>query len=414
MEQQFTDYGILYVDDEEKSLKYFEAIFEDIAPIYTATGPEQGMEIFQANHHRIGLVLSDKKMPNESGIDFLKRVRDYDPEPLRFLVTAFADFGVAVDALNDGLLYSYLSKPWDPEEMEHRLIRALKHFCLRKEREQLIAEKAAAVNQLMMADKAASIGILSSGLNHHLRNALTVMRTFHEMLPMQLEEELGISPDSSTFWNEYYNEVGGQIERVTSMLKNLSEGTAASRMDLEHDIDIEEVMRAASEIAIESDVAISVSIEADANAPKVSGDLQKISQMARLLFQEAKSSLHDGGEIEVKITEAENDSKSVAIEFIDNGPLIPSAHHDRLFDPFFVRSDKPQELGTNLVACYLTVFYHGGRIWAEHTKDGRNAIKIVLPVVPPREQPTLGVRSLHCQTSKSDFSAKACETILPS
>lgn len=413
MEQQFTDYGILYVDDEEKSLKYFEAIFEDIAPIYTANSPEEGMRIFRENHHRIGLVLSDKKMPNESGIDFLKRVRDFDPEPLRFLVTAFADFGVAVDALNDGLLYSYLSKPWDPEEMEHRLIRALKHFCLRREREKLIAEKAAAVNQLMMADKAASIGILSSGLNHHLRNALTVMRTFHEMLPLQLEEELGADPNGSSFWSEYYNEVGGQIDRMTSMLRNLSEGTAASRMDLEHDIDIAKIMSEASEIVAQSDAPVSVSIKADESTPKISGDAQKISQMARLLFQEAISSLHDGGEIEVRISEDEDSKNAVRIQFIDNGSLIPSAHHDRLFDPFFVRSDKPQELGTNLVACYLTVFYHGGRIWAEHTKDGRNAIEIILPVTPPKEQPVLGVRNLFCQTSKADYSAKACETILP-
>ena len=141
MNTPFTDYGILYIDDELKSLKYFEAIFGDLAPIYIASSPEEGFAIFQENHDKIGMVLSDKKMPNESGLDLLKRIRAVDPKPLRFLVTAFSDLDVAVDALNDGLLYAYLTKPWDPDELEHRLVKAMSHFSLARERDRLLQEK---------------------------------------------------------------------------------------------------------------------------------------------------------------------------------------------------------------------------------------------------------------------------------
>lgn len=131
---QFPDFGILYIDDEEKSLKYFEAIFEDMAKVYVACSPEEGFRIFSEHHDRIGLVLSDKKMPNESGIDLLARIREVDSRPLRMLVTAYSDLNLAVDAFNDGRLYSYLSKPWEPAELGHQLIRALRHFCLEWER----------------------------------------------------------------------------------------------------------------------------------------------------------------------------------------------------------------------------------------------------------------------------------------
>ena len=104
MDKKFSDFGILYVDDEERSLKYFEAIFEDIAPIYTASSPGAGFEIFTEHHEKIGLVLSDKRMPNESGLSFLQRVRQVNSNPLRILVTAYADLDVAVDAFNSGLL----------------------------------------------------------------------------------------------------------------------------------------------------------------------------------------------------------------------------------------------------------------------------------------------------------------------
>ena len=381
MKTQFADYGILYVDDEVKSLKYFEAIFDQIAPIYVAPGPEEGFRIFSENHKKIGLVISDKKMPNESGLDFLQRIREFDPNPLRILVTAYADLNVAVDALNDGLLYSYLSKPWDPVELEQRLVESMRHFCLTQERERLIEEKAEALNHLMMADKAASIGILSSGLNHHLRNALTVLRTFYDMLPYQLREELGGEPRDDAFWGEYYGEVGSQISRMTSMLSNLADGTRNSAIEIDAGIDLVETMRCAGEIVLEDSPAIAFSLQATDGLPLISGDRQKIGQMARLLFLEAKSSLKEGGNIEINVRSA-SDESAVRITFIDDGQLIPEGDLERLFDPFFVRSDKPEELGTNLMACYLTVFHHGGGIRAKRTEDGRNAVIVSLPIEP--------------------------------
>ncbi len=384
MKMQFADYGILYVDDEVKSLKYFKAIFDQIAPIYVAASPEEGFRIFEENHKKIGLVISDKKMPNESGLDFLQRVRELNPNPLRLLVTAYADLSIAVDALNDGLLYSYLSKPWDPNELEHRLIESMRHFCLTQEREKLIEEKAEALNHLMMADKAASIGILSSGLNHHLRNALTVLRTFYDMLPYQLREEIGGEPKDASFWSDYYGEVGSQIGRMTTMLSNLADGTKKSSIEIAEGIDLVETMRSAGEIVLEKCPNIEFSIVTNDDIPTISGDRQKIGQMARLLFQEAKSSLKDGGKIEIQLKPT-GDQGAVRITFIDDGQLIPEGDLERLFDPFFVRSDKPEELGTNLMACYLTVFHHGGGIRAKRTEDGRNAVVVTLPLQPTHE-----------------------------
>ncbi|MEX2580909.1 MAG: hybrid sensor histidine kinase/response regulator [Verrucomicrobiales bacterium] len=393
MKTQFADYGILYVDDEVKSLKYFEAIFDHIAPVYVASSPEEGYRIFSEKHETIGLVLSDKKMPNESGLDFLQRIRELDPNPLRFLVTAYADLDVAVDALNEGLLYSYLSKPWDPGALEHRLVKAMRHFCLTQERERLIEEKAEALNHLMMADKAASIGILSSGLNHHLRNALTVLRTFYDMLPYQLREELDGEPKDPSFWGDYYGEVGGQINRMTSMLTNLADGTRNSAFSIEEGIDLAATMQRAGEIVLEGCPEVRFQVEATGEVPAVAGDRQKIGQMARLLFQEARSSLKDGGDIEIRVNAA-GDASSVRITFIDSGPLIPESDLERLFDPFFVRSDKPEELGTNLMACYLTVFHHGGSIRAKRTSDDRNSVIITLPVKPTSAEAAVDPRLL--------------------
>tara|TARA_R110002096_G_scaffold142779_1_gene298292 strand:+ start:3327 stop:4568 length:1242 start_codon:yes stop_codon:yes gene_type:complete len=413
MKTQFSDFGILYVDDEEKSLKYFQAIFEDIAPIFVASSPEEGFRVFSENHDRIGLVLSDQKMPNESGLSFLQRIREVNPNPLRFLVTAFAELDVAVDALNDGLLYSYLSKPWDPDDLEHRLVEAMGHFCLTQERETLIREKAEAFEQLMMADKAASIGILSAGLNHHLRNALTVMQTFYDMLPFQLRDELGGEPQDSSFWNDYYGEVGGQINRMTSMLTNLAEGARTSLLKIEDGLNVPDQFRQASEMVLGNDSEIDVIYDIENHLPEISGDGQKIGQMARLLFLEAKSSLSAGGTIEVTMRSSTSDG-GIRISVIDDGDLIPEEDLKHIFDPFFVRSERPEDIGTNMMACYLTAYHHGGAIRAKRNFDDRNIVEIALPKQPPSEERSQRSRQILNQFAEFESPQGSNGTILPS
>lgn len=381
------DHAILYIDDEVKSLKYFEAIFGNLAPILTAGSPQEGYDLFSRHNDRIGVVISDKKMPGESGLDLLGRIRQLDPKPLRFLVTAFSDLDVAVDALNDGLLYSYLPKPWDPDDLAHRLSRALGYFSLERERERLIREKAKAFQHVLMADKAASIGILSAGLNHHLRNALTVLRTFYDLLPYQLEEELAGEPCDTAFWREFYGEVGAQINRMTSILSNLSDGVRMSGVKSVEGIDLPSVFREAGELVLQGCEDLHFVIHSPQDLPTLSGDPRKLAQMARFFFEESRATLKRRGEIEVRFGIC-NDARSIETSFIDNGDPVPDADLSRLFDPFYVRANNPEELGTNLMACYFTVFHHGGAIRAERTADGRNAIIFTLPIarVPEEEE----------------------------
>jgi len=378
-------FAILYVDDESNSLKYFREIMEDIAPVYTAKNAEEGLRVFSEHRDEIGVVLSDQKMPGRTGLEFLEEVRRLEPRPLRILVTAFADLSRAVGALNEGLLYSYLTKPWDPEELEKHLSAALEHFSLVFERDRLLHEKSVAFQHLMMADKAARIGILSSGLNHHMRNALTVIRGFHELLPFQLEEELGRPPKDDEFWREHYREVGEQIQKMTSILGNLWESANSSDLDYAPGVDLPDIVEGAATMVLGDREGVAFSLVCEEEIPAMTGDQQKLNHMARMLFHEVAVNVKGEGTVHVTIG-MERDSmtgrESIRVRCEDDGDPISEGDTNRLFDPFFVREDKPDELGTNLMACYLTVFFHGGSIEAERTDAGRNVIRFTLPVQP--------------------------------
>lgn len=382
--------GILYVDDEEKALKYFTESFQDIASIYTAKSAAEGLEMFRQHQSEIGIVLSDMKMPGLTGVEFLEKIRAIDDQPLRILVTAYSDLDSAVEYLNDGLLYSYLTKPWDPADLEIRLKKSLDRFWITRERNKLLRERAVAFQEMLMAEKAASIGILSSGLNHHLRNALTVVQAFFDMIPMQLQEEENGKARDGFFWTDYYEKVEEQIGRMISILSNLSDEAAASNsqhpvLHIRDGIDLAGVLESTSKKALDTNPDIEFSLSSDAHLHTITADLEKVSRMAQSIIKEAVANAGISGKIELQVSNASLESsgaEAVRIRCIDNGEPIPEKERSRLFDPFLVRSDRPGELGTDLVACYLSVFQHGGSIQAVAAEDGRNMIELTLPVIP--------------------------------
>src|SRR5579885_1337191 len=87
----YRKYAILYVDDEEKSLKYFVRAFKEHFQIFTASNAQDGLKILQEHQDEIGLLMTDQRMPGEKGVWLLERARQLRPQIIRILATAFAD-----------------------------------------------------------------------------------------------------------------------------------------------------------------------------------------------------------------------------------------------------------------------------------------------------------------------------------
>jgi len=83
----YKKFAILYVDDEEKSLKYFTRAFADQFRIFTAANAQDGFKLFEQHADEIGLLLTDQRMPGEKGVWLLGRARQLRPHVLRMLVT---------------------------------------------------------------------------------------------------------------------------------------------------------------------------------------------------------------------------------------------------------------------------------------------------------------------------------------
>src|SRR5690242_13461118 len=222
----FYDYkkhAILYVDDEEMSLKYFARAFGEKFRVLTANNAQDGLKLLEERKDEIGLLMTDQRMPGEKGVWLLERARHLRPQIIRILATAYSDMDAAIAAVNTGAIYKYVNKPWDPPQLESTLKRGLEFFIVQRERDQLLREKMSVLHNMMIADRIVSLGLLAAGLSHHIRNSLVAVKTFLDLDPAKWEEEKleleGLR--NSDFWKEYYQNVQGQVEKINNMLKDL-------------------------------------------------------------------------------------------------------------------------------------------------------------------------------------------------
>jgi len=130
--------NLLFVDDEPNILKSLKRLFRGSEyEVHIAEGGAEGLKILE--QAPIDLVISDMRMPQMDGAEFLTRVAEQWPDTVRILLTGYADLESTVAAVNKGKIYSYCSKPWEDNELKILVNNALEQKRLREERQQLFA-----------------------------------------------------------------------------------------------------------------------------------------------------------------------------------------------------------------------------------------------------------------------------------
>jgi two-component system probable response regulator PhcQ len=374
------------VDDEEKSLTNFTRAFGDEFRLFTATSAQEGLKILEQHPDEIGILMTDQRMPGEKGVWLLERARQLRPRVLRMLVTAFADMDAAIAAVNSGAIYKYITKPWDPAQLELTLRQGLEFFMVQAERDQLLHEKMSVLRNMMIADRIVSLGLLAAGLSHQIKNSMVAVKTFLELAPMKMSEEKA-NADSlrdPDFWRDYHQNVQGQIEKINNLLADLRSASENNKNGEPFPDEIKlksalalrlELMRepfAARRIAIDNQIPDSL--------PPMRVDRPKFDRMFDLMLKDELAMLPAGSRITLT---AEVQGRDMVVQLTDNGPALPPAALQVVLDPFTVTSGVPSEYGINLMACFFIAHHHGGKIEAQ-AQTGGNTFIIRLPLKPER------------------------------
>ncbi|GAA6142994.1 response regulator [Hydrogenophaga sp. 5NK40-0174] len=155
---------ILYVDDEAMALKYFQRLVEPVAPVITAGSVEEGRRILEEQGMDIAVLVTDQRMPGEQGNALLKYAKQHHPAVVRMLTTAYSDLGDAVEAINRGEIFRYITKPWELEALKADLRNALEMAGLRRERDALLRDKLMVQQNHLMAQRLAGLATMGTVL----------------------------------------------------------------------------------------------------------------------------------------------------------------------------------------------------------------------------------------------------------
>jgi response regulator RpfG family c-di-GMP phosphodiesterase len=148
-----TPINVLYIDDEVHNLNAFRAGFRRLFNIFLAESAADGRKVLEAEN--IHVILTDQRMPVTTGIEFLESILDEFPDPIRILMTGFADINAVIDAINKGKVYKYIQKPWMEDELRIHIQKAYDIYSLRQEKKDLtqkILETNKKIEELLQQD----------------------------------------------------------------------------------------------------------------------------------------------------------------------------------------------------------------------------------------------------------------------
>ena len=152
-------YAILFVDDEANTRKYFRRLFGEKFRILEAEDGIEALAVFRQHANEIGIIVTDQRMPNETGVGFLSKIADDYPDIIKILSTAYSDIDAAIGSVNQGGIFRYMTKPWDIPQLEVTLRRAMEFFTVKRERDALLGAKMQAMGNVLLSSRLAAFAL---------------------------------------------------------------------------------------------------------------------------------------------------------------------------------------------------------------------------------------------------------------
>ncbi len=384
---------LLVVDDEPDVVQSVQDLLRRQFRVLGATRAEDGLRLLREQEAQI--VMSDQRMPGTSGVEFLARVRAEHPDAIRLLFTGYADLKAVIDAINEGHVYRYITKPWDPEELQAVLRQAGEQYDLLAERKRLLADLRARNEQLQKANaelkesnalKEAFIRVAS----HELRTPLTILMGLPEMAL-----RMSGLPPAVTDWFRRTLAAAQRLHRLVEQLLQMLRAGRFERPLLRRPTDLAALVGEAADdvrpFAQQRRQELVLDLPSGLGTVDVDG--AKIRDCLNHLLLNAIKFTPDGGRIEVS---ARRTPEEAELRVRDNGVGIDAENMAHLFEPFFTERDVSKHssghfeflrrgLGLGLSVVRAFVVMHGGKV-AVASEPGRGtAFTITLPAHAPAE-----------------------------
>lgn len=378
---------ILYVDDDKENLHTFRRLFRKQYEVLLAESGEQGLQLLE-EHTPIPVIITDQRMPEMTGIEFLEQSIHISPGSIRIIITGFTDVQALIDAINTGRVYRYITKPWDEQELYVTMKRAIESYELKEKNARLLIDLQRqneelersyqqlqeTQEKLIESEKMASIGRLASRIAHELRNPIQGIRMGIELLQHDLRE----LREAGRFTNTLEH-IDQEILAVNTIVQDLLEYAREMKFEYsETDLQslLEGILFNLSERLEERQIVLHTEFE---EIGPILADGIRLRQALLNLVQNAIEAMQENGTLTLAI--AAYDGSHAAISIQDTGCGISPEQQQRIFEPFFTTKDKGVGLGMSIVQKIIEA--HGGAIQIESQEGQGTRITLLLPKHSP-------------------------------
>lgn len=388
---------ILFVDDEPGIVSSLVDLFRGQYRVLTASSGDQALEVLASND--VAAVISDQRMPSMTGAELLERVADQSPDITRVLLTGYADIEAVIEAVNQGKIFFYLTKPWAPSDLNTVVAKAIDHHILLRERRELINQLRAANADLEakieartheLAQKNEALEALDALKNEFLGMASHDLRgpiaNVFGLADLMLAEDVTIDHAETV---EYLGMIRSTCEGMLVLLTDLLDITRieSGKLELKPEaVDVAEFVAEVTEYfrltAERKRIRLETEIAVDASAAFF--DRERVRQVLTNLVGNAFKYSPADTVVHV-VVEADRDVITVAV--VDEGPGIRPEEQQRLFAPFSRASTVPtggeRSTGLGLSICKKIVEEHGGSICVESVFGCGSTFAFTLPRSAP-------------------------------
>lgn len=387
------DYNLLIIDDEVEITKALTRQFRRKYNVFSTTDANDGLKIMEQEN--IQVVLSDQRMPGMTGVDFFMQIKDKYPDALKLILTGYTDIEAVIGAINEGQVFRYVKKPWNPAELDTIINEAFEKYDLitnnrtlmhnLQEMNSTLEEKVKARTRELEKlnsrlsdlnlEKNKYIGMVA----HDLRNPIGVAASFSELIITNFETT---SKDEKLEYLGYINSsCNFSLDLIRDFL-NVSKIEAGifdlNLSELEY-INFVKTSIIQSEI-LAKNKSQQIIIQTNANTISVSFDRNKIQQVLNNLLSNAIKYSLPNTQIVVDISET---ATEIVTQIIDQGQGIPERELSKLFHPFQTTSVKAtaneSSTGLGLAIIKKIVEAHHGNIGVESEVGKGSVFTFTLP-----------------------------------
>jgi signal transduction histidine kinase len=366
---------ILYVDDEPANLSVFEYCFRDRFELVTARGGEEALAILA--RQPIAVLLTDQRMPGMTGAELCAAARERFPDVVRMIVTAYADIGAAVAAINSGQVSRYVVKPWREEQMADILSAGIEAYVLGVTIRELQV-------RMLQSEQQATTSFVLGRVLHELSQPLTVARagmTYVSDCVGALARADALPPAARLDLAELQaavHDTQAAVEEAAARLHRFRQGEqpAAREVSVELNRAVEAALAIiGGELRRRARVKLELGV-----TPPVAADPAELSQILMNLLTNAADAVGGGRPQENVITiRTMVRGERVLLEVEDTGPGIAPELLPRIFEPFVSTKDDDVPRGLGLAVVRDLVRRRGGEIQARSEPGRGSCFAVELP-----------------------------------